>query len=283
MVDNGKFQIQTGMHLSVSFRHGVLTRATLRACVIAVLVSGCAFSASAQSIGASDSTVNAIRKIYEKGSYLSAEVEARRCLEQQSLADSIRIPAEQYLAFALVAQGKTKPALRHFIAILEIDSTFELDPIYTSPKILAAFNEAKQMKHAERRSDPSRTAEVTRTSGPGVSWRSLVFPGWEQVHQDRDTKGFALMGAGAITAGLSVVFEIERASARSEYLAASTPAQAVDRYDRYNRAQKLETYSIIAFAAVYLFSEIDAFVNLPHSDAVTLQPDAAGLRLAIRF
>ena len=116
-----------------------------------------------------------------------------------------------------------------------------------------------------------------------MSWRSLVFPGWEQVHQGRETHGYVLIGAGAAAAALAIAFEINRSNARSEYLAASTPDQAIARYDRYNRAHKAETYSLFAFAAIYLYSEVDAFINLPHSDAVAIRADAAGLHLAIRF
>jgi hypothetical protein len=91
------------------------------------------------------------------------------------------------------------------------------------------------------------------------------------------------MGAGAVAIGLSVAFEFERASARSEYLGAVTPDQAVARYDRYNTAHKAEIYSVLAFAAIYLYSEIDAFIGLPQTEAVSLQPDPSGIRLAIHF
>ncbi len=255
----------------------------IRVCLIAALAASSVCTAVAQIRGGVDSTVNAVRALYERGAYLSAEVEARRYLEQQTPADSLHVAAEQYLAFALVAQGKPKAAVRHFTAILGIDSTFELDPVYTSPKILASFNEARQSIRSQRYRQPEPAPQILQASDAGVSWRSLVFPGWEQVHQGRDAKGYALIGAGVLAAGLCAAFEIERSNAKSEYLAATTPDQASVRYDRYNRSSKAETYSVIACIAVYLLSEIDAYLFLPHADAVTLRPDNAGLRFAIRF
>jgi len=261
-----------------------------RIIIAAVMTCFFAVTAAGQTRSAADSSVKAIRSIYEKGSYLSAEVEARRFLEQRPLADSLRITAEQYLAFALVAQGKANAAVRHFTMILEIDSTFELDPVYTSPKILASFNEAKQLKRtprrddtAMRRDDAAQRKQPPTAAATGVSWRSLVFPGWEQVHQGRETKGYALLGAGTVAAGLSVVFQIERSDARRDYLAAATPDQATSRYDRYNRASKAGTYSIMAFAAIYLYSELDAFLNLPEVDAISVRPAPGGLRLSLRL
>jgi hypothetical protein len=255
----------------------------VRACIVAGLASLCVAAAGAQTRGGTDSTVTAIRALYEKGAYLAAEVEARRFLEQQTPDDSLHVAAEQYLAFALVAQGKAKAAVRHFTVILDIDSTFELDPVYTSPKILASFIEAQQLKRSLVHKEPESLLPIRQASVEGVSWRTLVFPGWEQAHQGRAAKGYALIGAGALAVSLSVAFEIERSNARSEYLAASTPDQASTRYDRYNRLTKAGTYSLIACAAVYLLSEIDAFLYLPHSDVVSLRPDEAGIRLAIRF
>lgn len=256
----------------------------LRMFVLTAALACCSsLSPPAQAGTPDDSTVTAIRAMYENGAYLAAEVEARRYLEQQTPADSLRITGEQYLAFALVAQGKSKAAVRHFTAILEIDSTFELDPVYTSPKILASFNEARQLKLQSHRIDSHLPPPVQASPASGVSWRSIVFPGWEQVYQGRESKGYALIAAGVVAAGSAVVFEIERSYARSEYIAASTPGQASARYDRYNRANKAETYSLIAFAAIYLCAEIDAFLNLPVPAAISLRPGAGSLHLAIRF
>ena len=156
--------------------------------------------------------------------------------------------------------------------------------MYTSPKILASFGDARQIFKARRRPDvvavPAYGPSPSRES---VSWRALVFPGWEQVHQQRDTKGYVLIGAGAVALGASIALEIERSNARSEYLAAVSPDQAVARYDRYNRAHKTEIYAILSFAVIYIYSEVDAFLNLPQTDVVSLQPTPGGVQLAIRF
>jgi hypothetical protein len=258
-------------------------RTGLMVCALTALLVCCRCDAAAQMHGASDSTLNAIRTLYEKGSYLTTELEARRYLEQQSLSDSLRVAAERYLAFALVAQGKGNAAVRHFTTILEIDSTFDLDPVFTSPKILASFNEAKQFWHSQQSSDATIPAGMKLSTIPGVSWRSLVFPGWEQLHQGRDLKGYILLSAGAATIGVTIALEVIRSNAKTDYLAATTPAQAATLYTRYNNAYKAQVYSIFTFAAVYLYSEIDAFLGLPRSQALSLQPEPSGIRLAIHF
>lgn len=258
----------------------------MRRTLLPIIIALCAaFVLQAQTNGTSaESGVNAIRMLYEKGSYSAAEIEARRLLEQPGLSDSLRIAAEQYVSFALVAQGRPKLAVLHFQAILNIDSTFSLDPLYISPKIITALNEAKAIHRAAilKREDQQREANFRASSG-GVSWRVAVFPGWEQLHQGRSTKGYLLLGAGAAAAALSIGFEFERSRARQEYLDASSADQATARYDRYNRAWKAEAYSLIALAAIYVYSEIDAIVNLPSSDAISLTPQSNGFSLSVRF
>jgi hypothetical protein len=257
-----------------------------RLLLIVILCSAATLHAQTVGIGTPDSSVNAIRALYDKGAYIDAEVEARRFLEQRGLSDSSRIGAEQYLAFALVAQGKSNAAVMHFSAILDADSTFDLDPLYTSPKILAALTEAKQVRRAQVKRSIADSVPLVQASPRtvnSVSWRAAVFPGWEQLHQGRETAGYILLGAGAAAAAAAVGFELERASTRRDYLAATTTAEASARYHTYNRAYKSEVYSLITFAAIYIASEIDAFIDLPHSDAVALTAGVRGIDLAISF
>jgi tetratricopeptide (TPR) repeat protein len=55
-----------------------------------------------------------------------------------------RVEAFKTMAFAYMAFPKKDEARRQFCNILELDPTFELDPIMTSPKILNVFREAKE-------------------------------------------------------------------------------------------------------------------------------------------
>ncbi|MBF8297008.1 MAG: hypothetical protein HW389_3553, partial [Bacteroidetes bacterium] len=182
-----------------------------------------------------DSTLAVIQTLYEKGSYLSAEVESRRLLDNRSLRTSSRVAAEEYLAFCLVAQNNNTSAADHFLEILALDSAYVLDPILTSPKILAVFNQAKRQQGALKRSGEKPRLEPagSAVNPAGVSFRTLIFPGWEQLHQGRTTKGYILLGAGVLTLGSTVYFDVKRRDARSQYLGADSPDLASSRYDLY--------------------------------------------------
>ena len=241
-------------------------------CLLSLLV---AESAQAQTTVRADSVLALVRELYEQGSYLSSEVEARRLLDSRSLPDSLRVRAEQYLAFSLVAQAKNAGAVDHLVTILRIDSTFTLDPILTSPKILSAFSEARKQYEKLRLSERSPLQLAQRLPDHSVSFRTILFPGWEQTYQGRSVKGYALLGAGILSLGATLYFDRERRFAQDEYLVANTPDLAASKYTRYNSYHKAEYYSLAAFLAIYVYSQFDAFFDIPpHLDPAVSRSDS---------
>jgi hypothetical protein len=210
-----------------------------------------------------DSLLEIVRGLYEQGSYLSSEVEARRLLDNRSVPDSLRVRAEQYLAFSLIAQSKNAGAVDHLVTILKIDSIFALDPVLTSPKILSVFGEARKQYESLRLSERSTLRREQPVQDRSVSFRTVLFPGWEQMYQGRTAKGYTLIGAGILSLGATFYLDRERRSAQEDYLAANTPELAASRYTRYNNMHKAEYYSLAAFLAIYVYSQFDAFFDLP--------------------
>ena len=206
-----------------------------------------------------DSTIRAIELSFESGAYISAELDARRVLEVPGIIDSTRVLAEKWIAFSLIAQGKSSLAKDHFAVLLRLNPQFELDPVLTSPKILAVFNETKTYLLASLKSRDTNSVGQLQTGA--ISFRTVVFPGWEQFHTNRSGPGYFFLGGGIATLGAGIVFEVLRSSARSEYLSATTSAAIDSKYSRYNRYYKAEIIAFSAFAAVYIASEIDIFSN----------------------
>ncbi len=237
--------------------------------LIFIILAGFFESASAQGVSGADSTLAAIRTLFDNGSYISAELQARRVLEDKTVTDTERVKLEKYIGFALVAQGKNTSAVEHFINALKIDSSLTLDPVLTSPKILAVFDSAKRQFRSEISADLSKripSEPVVVKSGP--TFRAILFPGWEQYHQGRKKKGYLLMGVGGIAAASAIASDLLRRDAHTKYLQATTPAMAQSRYTTYNTYYKTEIYSVSAFVLVYIYSEFDSFLDLPpHLDA----------------
>jgi len=246
----------------------------MKASLALIVICGLASLAFGQN-AAPDSTLTAAEKLYNAGSYESAELTARHVMEEPNLSDSARIAAERIIAFSLVAQGTPSLAKDHFISILRLNSAYQLDPILTSPKILTVFNEAK-LQFAGTTTSGSGDRRVIETGQAGPSFRSILFPGWEQCYVGRTGIGVPLLGAGFVTIGSGITFEILRSTARRDYLSATQPADIASKYTKYNRYYRIEAYSFIAFAAAYVASELEIFLD--RKETVGIHPTFVPLK-----
>ncbi len=258
----------------------------LMAFLFTVLLLGTSSVSFAQNRSQADSTLQSIKSLFDKGSYISAELQARRELEDKVVSDSTRLQLQKYLAFALVAQGKNEAAIEHFVDALKIDSTLTLDPVMTSPKILAVFESAKQTFRSGLSKGRSGLNRPGFFQGPvephGPTFRTIIFPGWEQIYEGRRAKGYILLGAGAVAAVSSIVFDFLRRDARSKYLSASTPGSAESAYNSYNAYYKSEFYSVSAFVLIYAYSELDVFLRLPPYLTVDYSPAIKRASIGLR-
>jgi len=234
-----------------------------------------------------DSVLAEVERLYNSARYVEAELEARRLREETTLTDSASVLTDRWIAFALIAQGRTTAARERFISALTTDPDLELDPVLTSPKILAVYNDAREQFLLARKQSGMTVSGPVAVPSPPVSFRMALFPGWEQLHRGRTVKGAAFLGAGAVSLASGVTFGLLRASARQRYLDAATPSDISSRYDTYNAYRTAEIYSYITFAAVYCLSNVDVFTD-DDPPAITLHPAAGDgrghqLTLAIRF
>lgn len=238
----------------------------------------------AQSAVDADSTLRRVRQLYEEGSYLSAELEGRRLLEQTDLRDSVHNQVEKYVAFSLIAQDKPQSAVSHFWAILERDSSFGLDPQMTSPKILTIFQSTRdkfRMSHS-----PAQEL-IASPAASSVSYRAIVFPGWEQLHQGRSATGYAFVSVGAASLVGTIYFDFMRRDARDSYLQAATSELAASRYTKFDKYYKAELYSAILYALTYVVSEAEVFTAQGRSGNLSVtfarQTHERALGISIRF
>ncbi|MFZ4621454.1 MAG: hypothetical protein ACOYNS_12910 [Bacteroidota bacterium] len=232
--------------------------------LLLAIVTICCGNLAAQNLSG-EYLLQTIESLYNNGQYISAELEARRLQEQSGMSDSVRVQTEKWIAFSLIAQGKSSAAKERFVSLLRIDDAFELDPVLTSPKILSVFNDAKvkyfmQKKTAAADSSAFISRLLLQQPQP-VTYRTALFPGWEQLHQGRETMGWIFLGSGAVTLASGLTCEFLRADARSAYLKETAAGPIDDAYKRYNNYRKAEIYSFSAFVLIYIASEVDVFTN----------------------
>jgi hypothetical protein len=206
-----------------------------------------------------------IDSLYNSGSYLSAEVEARRLLEYANLSDTAYAEIHKYIAFSLIAQGKSELAKERFAMLLSLYPTYSLDPVLTSPKILVIFNEAKQAFLSSKKPVQETKIIPIEMGSSSISYRTILFPGWGQLHIGRKTSGTIFLSAGIATLGSGITFEFLRSNARQDYLKEKNPLEIDEKYKNYNWYYKADIVSFVAFAITYIASEIDVFTTSNNS------------------
>ena len=159
-----------------------------------------------------------------------------------------------------------------FLQILKIDSTFSFDPVKTSPKIISFFNDLKdeftKEKIRENLAEKIKTDTVFITQKVPVKVpdeelkqtmiRSIIFPGLGQFYKNEKFKGLLLTSLGAIALTSSIYFIIDSNNKEETYQNAIDKNSIMEKYNSYNTAYKMKNISLISFAAVWLYSQIDA-------------------------
>lgn len=235
---------------------------------------------------ASQSLVQNIASSYNSFDYDETDRLLRIALdeiEKFSAPDQIQI--YQYAAFRQFQEGESFQAREYFWRLLDIDPTFTLDPMTTSPKILALFQKTK-IEYLEDMEGRLRIMQKHLANEP-MPWRSLIFPGWEQLHRGYRLKGalWAAAGSGCLVGLIQSIIRTDKKN--DEYLNATVPEIISQKYDEYNRLYQSQYYWVYGFAAVWLASHVDAmfFSSAKSPTRISLEPkkEHPGVSLTLHF
>lgn len=196
--------------------------------------------------------------------YEAAEARAREALGHfETLSPDQLVTVHSTLGILLYAQNQPVEARRQFEAALSIDRGLRLDSVLVSPKTVEFFDALRaEAGPAEGPATPSEIRYVLLNDPrPAAALRSLAVPGWGQFHKGDRAKGWAFaLAAGTAVLGTATA-TLARDAAREDYLAATTPDEAVARYPAYNRWQRTQAAFRIGAAAVWTAATLDALVS----------------------
>ncbi len=184
-----------------------------------------------------------------------------------------------------------------FINILKIDSTYQFDSTDTSPKIITFYNQVKneyqQILPRQKQYVKVDTVFVPKPVNDNSSMnifkqamiRSVLIPGLGHLYLNENVKGTILTSLSVLTLSSSIYFIIDSNKKERQYLNAVDPNAIQDSYNKYNTSYKLRNFSLISFAAVWLYSQIDLlfFSSRNSSHDSSFQLHSEGKRLSLRF
>ena len=169
--------------------------------------------------------------------------------------------------FSLLEEENAK---KSFIAILNLDSEFELDSSSTSPKIIYFFNNVKskyiddlnRQKELQTKQGTLYTSRVAQNIAvkenlKKAMLRSIVLPGMGHIFIGEKTKGLILTSLSAVSFCSMIYLIFNTNKRQNDYQSETDPNLMVERYNDYNNSYKFRNASIITFAVIWLYSQVD--------------------------
>jgi len=220
---------------------------------------------------------------------------ALRRPEQYSVGELAEI--HTILGLIRYSRNDEAEARSEFISALSLDPDLQLDSLLVSPKILRFVDDVRA-ELDQPREDPTAPSSsvryvVVEDPRAEAALRSMLVPGWGQLHKGERRKGLVLLGTwSASVAGATITF-FGRRDARRAYEDADTVDEALDRYDPYNRWHQAHQAVLIGMAGVWLFGYVDALLDRQPGSSVrppsrvdllpAATPSTVGVHLRIRF
>jgi len=157
-------------------------------------------------------------------------------------------------------EGFNDAARRHFMSAVQLRPGIQPDPATVSPKIIDFFDSV-----AAEPSPPPANSEVRYVTvvdaRPGAALRSVILPGWGQLHKGDRARGYVLGSAWVATAAGAAAMHVSQRQARDQYLDETDPMRVEERYDVFNRRHKARNVLGAAAAVVWLTAYVDALAT----------------------
>ena len=186
-------------------------------------------------------------------------------------------------------------ARSNFIEILKVDSSYELNPSNTSPKIVSFFNKVKNLYLLSMNGKQDKPVLVIHDTLyvevpvkvrdtfyeyrlKQAFLRSVFIPGTGHLYLEDNFKSWALtaLSVASITAG--VLYIIDTNKKEREYLQETDINAAAGKYNDYNFSYRMRNLAFISYATLWLYSQFD-LLFFSEGENSTVLSYIPGLRL----
>ncbi|MEM8484904.1 MAG: hypothetical protein AAF564_05115 [Bacteroidota bacterium] len=231
-------------------------------CFAGFVVDGFVVNCMAQQ--SNEAVIRDIKGAYESLDFSVAEARIEAALEGFDRFTPAEL-GEIYTVYALILFTRNDQAgTRKQLALaLQVNPALQLSPQDTPPQVIDILDELITLRNTASPAETELRYLVIEDVRPAAVMRSMILPGWGQLHKNERTKGIALMSAWGVSAAGALLSHTRRQQAEEDYLAALTPADIEDRYSTFNQWHKTRNNLIVAAAGIWVFSYVDALLKRP--------------------
>jgi len=100
--------------------------------------------------------------------------------------------------------------------------------------------------------------------------RSIVLPGMGHIFIGEKTKGLILTSLSAVSFCSMIYLIFNTNKRQNDYQSETDPNLMVERYNDYNNSYKFRNASIITFAVIWLYSQVDILFFIDFENEIDL-------------
>lgn len=250
------------------------------------------------------SEITNLQKHYESFEYSTVITDANNLLlDKDRFSDESLIKIYTLKAASHYAMNDLIDARKSFVNLLKINIECELDTLQYSPKLIDFYHSvknefldilnAKNEKDIENSKTENQFTKQNFVTVYNTSIaKSIILPGWGHLELKDNTQGWILTSVSALTLGSMIYFIIDANTKENDYLSETNSDLIQKKYNSYNKSYKIRNTLIAAYAAVWLYSQIDILffsnklgsknisINIPNRYQV---PDNNGITVSVKF
>lgn len=229
-------------------------------------------------------TVNEIRNKFKSFKYSEVISETEDFVsDTKAISKKALLEILELRAISFYSMGNIKSSLSTFIKILEIDTDFQLNLQTTSPKIIEFFEEIRTNFRQDSQTpqqpsdlkEPKSTTRKENSPNPKDNFnsailKSILLPGWGHLSRGSKTKGLVIGALGLGSLSSAIYFTIDAHSKEEAYLNETNRSLIQSRYAKFNAAYKKRNAFIVAYAVIWLYTQIDLLYFTDHSQSPEL-------------
>jgi len=196
--------------------------------------------------------------LYNDGDYKTVITYTDSILKNATLKGQEEIYLRTYRAYSFVALTENRKAKAEFVKILNIDSTYTLNPDIVSPKIINVFNEVKSkwMKNRIYSEIQKGKQEKPQPVAPS-SFATYTYPGIYQDYIGEKKKGKVLKWSFIGGAGILIVSQVGYTYTHYMYLQQRQQPEIDKWYTWYNLFYKVRKISFGFTVSVFVYNFLD--------------------------
>jgi len=250
------------------------------------------------------SAINAQQEQYDrvKREYISFDYEkviilSEELLSKREISDSLLIDTYLMRAASFYALGNEQQTKDTFLEILHINKDYSADPSSISPKLITLFNDVKseflsQFLPSDNSLQSSQSFIFDDNLMRGAVFKNTLVPGWGQLHAGLTIKGAALTSISTISLVGMIYYITDANKKENEYLRETNKVIIQQKYSDFNKSYKLRNTFIIAYAAIWLYSQLDIlffndsqifYKKLIDNESVSIQNDGNNLLFSLKI